>query len=357
MTAVKHVRPGTSLESIDARASRGNGLLTSERLNDKDFWPQGIWPCFIGFPKEGEHANQILAVEFLASVYDPEGVAKYQTPEALLSEYPGARKGYVTPGSRDTSDTVYLPETESGVLPIIVFQDKTFIYTRYVYANRQQEIDTYLLKKDQEELEEKKREQVQKDAIKAAYLERSVEDILAEFRKRDSDAISSDDPTAEKALRRWVGNFSNYRNQPRRREIAQEFVEWLIAESTPDQRHIIADWNWGSADTIFQWMIRQPDTDIATIAKIIWGHEPFFYIAAIKKHMDGIKVFSYIQVYDLLLEAADRIRDGFYQPPTGHEPLGYRPLGYEPQNLMRLIRDNLANADPELVDQLIPMKI
>ncbi|MDR9806876.1 DUF4274 domain-containing protein [Rhizobium hidalgonense] len=63
--------------------------------------------------------------------------------------------------------------------------------------------------------------------------------------------------------------FDNYDAEQR------AMIDWLTGRS-PDARHAIAeDLNFDFAEDVFEWILTQPDCDLATAASYFWRTEPF----------------------------------------------------------------------------------
>lgn len=63
------------------------------------------------------------------------------------------------------------------------------------------------------------------------------------------------------------GKFENYDAEQR------AMIDWLTGRS-PDARHAIAqDLNFDFAEDVFEWILTQPDCDLATAASYFWRAE------------------------------------------------------------------------------------
>lgn len=101
------------------------------------------------------------------------------------------------------------------------------------------------------------------------------------------------------------------------------FVEWLIKESRPDDRHVILSGiNTDTGLDASLWMIRQPDTDIASVLTAFWRSEPSFYIREIAQGRVPPRQLGESD-FDLLVEVKSRVDAGFYRPKAGHAPIAF----------------------------------
>lgn len=88
-------------------------------------------------------------------------------------------------------------------------------------------------------------------------------------------------------------------------------IAWL-EKADPDDRHRAAlDFNWGGPLYLIDWIVRQPDCDIATALTVFWAGQPTAWMeeqGASTGEPDG---FSYLN-RQICAYIADRVRAGGY---------------------------------------------
>ncbi|MEN8684110.1 DUF4274 domain-containing protein [Marivita sp.] len=100
-------------------------------------------------------------------------------------------------------------------------------------------------------------------------------------------------------------------------ETYRELVEWIISQTSPDARHYQLGFNWDHGLHIPFWIIRQPDTCLATALKAFELGQAHYWLAQPKTDDPGSR-FAY--------ELNDRIRDGFFATPsTDEKAISYTP--------------------------------
>lgn len=100
------------------------------------------------------------------------------------------------------------------------------------------------------------------------------------------------------------------------------YAAWLRRASPRDRHRAACAWNWDHGTAPLKWMIRQPNTDLATAAQIFFDAEPSFYADVAG---DRSKVPHHaLDAFDLLREIVDRAQRDFY--PVGHISLNGRAL-------------------------------
>jgi hypothetical protein len=308
-----NIRPFVRAEDINALAGISGGLLSAERLSGANQWASGQMPCLIHIAKEGDTAGIVRCVTFAARHHDPEGVAIYGSADALLNSVPRARRVYQTLlAAKVGIELVDLPTQLPGIVARIQFRSDTFEKTTYESAARLKIFDDCDEMREKEEWEEERARQKRKEAYDSLSLGEKLTRFRVPLKEREA-SLGIDG-----CLREWASRHSSWGESPNRWE---SFANWLITESTPDDRHYLAAMNWDHGLHVFHWIIRQPDTDIATVAFIIWQGQGSSYVAETAK---SSTVFN-LEGYDLLVEIAGRIRSNFYKPLPGHKPIGFEP--------------------------------
>ncbi|WP_439123383.1 DUF4274 domain-containing protein [Marivita sp.] len=101
-------------------------------------------------------------------------------------------------------------------------------------------------------------------------------------------------------------------------ETYRDLVEWIISQTSPDARHYQLGFNWDHGFHIPFWIIRQPDTYLATALKAFQLGAAEHWLAQPKTDNPSSE-FAY--------ELNERIRNGFYAtPPTDENAIAYTPM-------------------------------
>ncbi|MFP7675253.1 DUF4274 domain-containing protein [Marivita sp. S0852] len=315
---VQHIRPGARASDVDALSALSDGLLTAERLTDGLKWASDQMPCRIELSAPSTDPRTVTSVVFPARHCDPEGIADLGSPEALLAAVPGATRAYVSYYQKKMeSELIDLPASASGIVARIRFNRGHFNQTEYREASQFAAMDQREKKREEPYLERYREEEEKELAYKRLTLQEKLAPLRAEQARKLAEL------GAHGVLREWAQDYSGWGESSNR---WLSFVDWLITESTPDDRHGFAcNWNWDHGIDVHRWIIRQPDTDIATVATTIWNMLPSDHIPEIAKGREGYTNGIGLAHCEMLLEIAERIRAGFYQPREGFAPIGFNP--------------------------------
>lgn len=352
---VQHLRPGMRVEDIDALSEPSDGLLTRESLSSDGKWRAGQRPCTAVCIASGDRAGEINVVDFPAAFADPESVGEYGSPEALLAEIPGAARAYRTVlDEKQHRVVIDLPDTGGDFLARVHYLKGSFHQTEYRLAEFAHRYDAVTRKMD----EARRAEKAAEAAKREAWAMLPLDEKLSKVRVPRREQVASQG--VDGALRAWAGGEGSEHWRP--------FVEWLILDSTPDDRHTLVDMNWdGHPIALFLWILQQPDTDIATAAKIIWQAGTAFYLNDLSQS-NGTSLSNdyHLERLDLAIEAAERIRAGFYEPKAGHAPIASDgppvPIGVSDDPRRRAIEDRLVPAEirapiPGRSESDVPFKV
>ena len=90
------------------------------------------------------------------------------------------------------------------------------------------------------------------------------------------------------------------------------FIEWLVAEADPDDRHrVMMAWNWGGDTAVPDWICSRPDCDRSTALLTFWNASPEYYL-----QNDGdrsrIEPFA-LADFDLAFAVRERWQAGAYE--------------------------------------------
>jgi hypothetical protein len=84
---------------------------------------------------------------------------------------------------------------------------------------------------------------------------------------------------------------------------------WL-KDKDPDVWHVISDYlNWDNSQDLVKWIVKRPQCDKATVAKVFWSAGPSFHACQIASGEPDPAVESWSLVKTIL----DNWRRGFYQ--------------------------------------------
>lgn len=103
----------------------------------------------------------------------------------------------------------------------------------------------------------------------------------------------------------------------------EDFANWLITRSKAEDRAFLMEgYNWDNGLDLVRWIIRQPDTDIATVAALFWDGDPgmFYQNVDADTPPDGGS-----DLFDLQVEIGARFARGFYQSSENRAPIRFTP--------------------------------
>ena len=105
-------------------------------------------------------------------------------------------------------------------------------------------------------------------------------------------------------------------------------IAWLDSAG-PDDRHRAAlDFDWGGPLYLIDWIVRQPDCDVATALTVFWAGEPVSWMIEERSNTEKPNGYSYLN-RQICAYIADRIRAGGYtRSRIGFAPDGFRRKDY-----------------------------
>ena len=151
---------------------------------------------------------------------------------------------------------------------------------------------------------------------------------------------------ADLKLRAWAGDQDE--------DWYAALADWLIERSTPEDRHrIMCRYDWAHGIAIPEWIIRQPNTQPATIYTILWRAEPDKMVPFLASGRPFPEDLS--ERLELVFDINKLLGHRFYRPPfllrciafAGHEPLVWETRGPE-------YREAEARLIPEAAFRAIP---
>ncbi|MFW2545506.1 DUF4274 domain-containing protein [Primorskyibacter sp. 2E107] len=278
-------------------------------------------------------------VYFPAAFADPESIGEYDSPEALLAAIPGAARAYRTLSDEYEHRVIIdLPYTGGDFLARAHYLKGSFHQTEYRLREFAQRLDERIRERDEARRAEKAAEAAKRDAWAMLPVDEKLAQVRAPRLAKEAEL------GVDGALIDWAGGHSSWGESSNR---WGSFVNWLITKATPDDRHnLVWGMNWDHGTEVFMWIVQQPDTDIATVAKTIWQASASYHLREMSR-ADGTSYAGRTGLNDLDLidEAVTRIRAGFYVPRDGHDPIGFEgppiALGVSDDPLVRAAEDRL----------------
>jgi len=88
-------------------------------------------------------------------------------------------------------------------------------------------------------------------------------------------------------------------------------ITWLAAADPDDWHRVVLDFNWGEPLYVLDWIVRQPQCDIATAQTVFWKGEPAAWLADEGQADSEPNGFSYLN-QKICEYIATRIRKGGY---------------------------------------------
>ena len=278
LARAQHLRPGMTRADVDALAAVSHGMITADKLCGD---PGKVWRHDDGRPYRG---NRPVVVSF-----DGDGVLTSVGIRAEFAGMPGLEAGQTVAAVRarypGCTDIDVGPELEKlGYAKLVLAEVEPGIVLTAAFMRAKGQADTGLLW-----LTYTTAAEVARQAAQArAHAEKSAEKEAEAARRRDeARRIAEWKRTADpdEVLRFWAKSYSAWGEAP---EEWQRFADWLIEASTPEDRHILATAvNWDHGLDITQWVIRQPDTQLATVYEVFWAADPWASIMAIPATMES----------------------------------------------------------------------
>lgn len=327
---VDHLRPGMGLAELQAIEAESLSILTTELLTSDAAWKKAYdqrMPCKVGLTKDG------VIERVFFGYHDPENVHQYRMPEQLLRARPGsafdpAREISGNGALRERA--VVLPDTGQGYRVLITYKGG-LILTSYEAP------EAY--GREVARLERRK-------AKLAAWQDAAPEDTPSPHRPQGA---LSEFPTAAEADALLLKHYEHSADQDDDPGLL-DMARWIVEESNPDDKHVLSSSNLDFGTKIHLWVIRQPDTPLATVLNLLWfaGAEHWF----LNPEDQG-------QEQALLREVAARLRAGYYSIAEGDAAIAYEPPSYvmEKPEVVEKLRSVLPPAAFEPLEGRDPMSI
>jgi len=288
---------------VDALSAPSGGAITAARLEGdwRTHWPtMEARPCGVRFDAQGK----ITSITFRGDLAGISGLENGTAITTVRASQPDCRElDFGKSRSRLGYRTLALGEREPGTLLTARFrppQDEDDI-ARLDFVILTTWDEVHRLAASNRAYDARKTREAAERAAAAERRREAASKLAAWKRTADPDDV----------LRHWASEHSAWGESPT--EWAR-FADWLIEESTPEDRHRIAlDMNWDHGLDIFFWIIRQPDTQLATVFEIFWLGEPEFFVGELIEDPEGDSFHP--EGRALLTEIGRRVADGFYRSP------------------------------------------
>lgn len=102
------------------------------------------------------------------------------------------------------------------------------------------------------------------------------------------------------------------------------FADWLISDSTAIDRHLVLRaYNWDHGVEVPNWIVRQPDTQLATVLAIFWQAEPSFFVNMVARN-EAIPG-SCAAHSEMLLLIRQTVASGFLKTPWPLQRIAFAP--------------------------------
>lgn len=303
MDQVRHLRPGMTRADVDQLSDASGGMLTSATLiqdmsNRKSNWPFEVpKPCQISFDTDGI----IRRVSFPPEASPVAAVQAGMTKEHLVQLFPKAMQLPKFDLGTTSQDSIWIFDREPLGIAVVAFFGSNgkiaSVQFREEDALLRQNAEGYALMEAYalKRAEEARQQELERIAAKKAWDEKQ------EWKRT---------APPNEVLLDWAGSHSAWGEGS-----AQwlTLANWLIESSTPDDRHVILqNYNWDHGLDLILWIVRQPDTELATVLDALWKIEDEVGVT----HMvwqEGGRPKNSGELYDLFVEMGDRLRNGFYK--------------------------------------------
>ena len=337
---VRHLRPGMTKADVDCLADISGGMLTSATLSSesrkqKSNWPfEAAKPCQVSFDDFGV----ITAISFPPEATPIAGIQAGMTKEHLIERFPDAVQLPKFDLGTTSKNSIWILHREPpGLAAVAFFGSKGTI------DSLQFRVEEPLVRRVE-----------RSNAMLEDYARRRDEDSRQQERERVAaqEAWQTKQQWKRTAppnevLLDWAKSHSAWGEGPRP---WIDLANWMIENSTPDDRHVILQgFNWDHGLDLIAGIVRQVDTEIATVLDTFWRIEDETGMT----HMvwqEGGPPNSSVDLYDLFVEIGDKLHSGFYSRSS-------KPIEFEgrrrPLNLPETILEVQRKLIPEIAYQSI----
>lgn len=293
VSMVLHIRPGMSIADLGSIEVQSLGILNAELLTGERAWGKAYdarQPCIIAVSKKGI----IEGVTFPAYKCDPEGVAGFASAQDLLDTRTDARRVKEREVYREQFTIVGLADHQDGYSIFLRF------YSGKLFATHYETTALY-----------------QREVRKVKKRSQKIMGQCGEVAEPETINVPLD---ADAALRHAMQGVVDRTGDSTYSEIA----EWLI-KSTPEDRHILLGFNWDHGYEIPLWIIRQPDTHLATALKAFWMGGAARQLTKTPPKGTSADAVTFAQ------ELNERLKADFYFRGTAKTAIGYDPREFLPR--------------------------
>ncbi len=105
-------------------------------------------------------------------------------------------------------------------------------------------------------------------------------------------------------------------------------IAWLESANPDDWHRVALEFNWGEPLYVLDWIVRQPNCDLATALDIFWKGEPECWQCEADAFNEEPNGFSYLNA-KICAYVADRVRSGGYvRSEIAYKPDAFRKAYY-----------------------------
>lgn len=283
---VAHLRPGMPVSVVDDIRMQSVDILDAELLTGERAWRKAYMarqPCILTVSKD----RMIERVVF--PHFDVEGLGKLD-PGSVIAAKPNARRDTEREVQGENQPVVTYPAGKGDTLVVVHF------FSGKPFSTAYESPVAY-----------------KREVAKVARRNAKIRDQRSVPPPEPKPVDLSDIASAHDDLRRVMTARRDQTGDP----FHHAFAEWLIGQSTPDDRHILLNANWDHGFDIPLWIIRQPDTYIETAIKAYWMGNARTWIA------DPLNTQSLESVFAHDLDR--RLRTRFHATPKGPQAIAYDP--------------------------------
>lgn len=306
LALARTIRIGAAKAEIDRLAAHSDGMLTAASL-----MPQGTkWPhpqkqpCVLRFDPD----DRVAFLRFESGTIDVPGLDPAADLDAVRRSFPdhGERyRGSLTANGQHVS--LRLGKTDDGAIIVCDFKMGRQTWVSFWSPDA--------LAEDERKIRALEAQMAQEDAEKARKRAKAEEERAAHAAWRRT--AHPDD-----VLRQWARSHSAWGEGSGG---WTRLVDWLISDSTAIDRHLVMRaYNWDHGVEIPTWIIRQPDTQLATVLTIFWLAEPSFFVNQVARN-EAIPA-PYEAQYEMLLLIRQNVASGFYKTPWPWQRIAFAPL-------------------------------
>ena len=305
MAMVRTIHIGAHRQDIDRLADQSNGMLSAKSLTatlDNKNWPYPQKrPCILRFDQN----DRVSFLRFDGGAVNIPGLDPDADLESLRKRFPGHTDRFQTSPARALQRvSLILGHDEHGAAIQCDFVKGRLTGVSFWSADS--------LAAQEEQNREFELKHVRDTAQAVAKLAKDKAHRAAHAAWRRS--APPDD-----VLRHWAKSYSAWGESP---DAWGRFVDWLIEDSSAIDRHLVMQaYNWDHGVEIPNWIVQQPDTQMATVLNIFWLAEPSYYVGLVARN-EAIPDYHEGH-YEMLLQIGKNVASGFYKTPWPWQKIAF----------------------------------